>query len=96
LNKSKIGKLVQLSPLNEGEKEESIEDIFYMDIQSFSENKKLMEEFVKEPPEWLQKIGDEQKQHEHLRERVRIQIFERFEYKKPEDFEGYKLFLKEG
>lgn len=95
LNKSKIGQLVQLSPLNEGEKEESIEDIFYMDIQAFSENTELMEEFIKKPPEWLQKIGDEQKQREHLRERVRIQIFERFEYNKPEDFEGYKLFLKE-
>lgn len=95
LNKSKIGKLVQLSPLNAGEKEESIEDIFYMDIRAFSENEELMEEFIKKPPEWLQKIGDEQKQREHLRERVRIQIFERFEYKKTEDFEGYKLFLKE-
>lgn len=95
LNKSKIGQLVQLSPLNEGEKKESIEDIFYMDVQAFSENEELMEEFIKKPPEWLQKIGDEQKQREHLRERVRIQIFERFEYNKPEDFEGYKLFLKE-
>lgn len=95
LNKSKIGKLVQLSPLNEREKEESIEDIFYMDIQAFSENTELMEEFIKKPPEWLQNVGDEQKQREHLRERVRIQIFERFEYSKPTDFEGYKLFLKE-
>jgi len=93
LNKSKIGQFVQLSPLNE--KEESIEDIFYMDIQAFSENSNLMEEFIKKPPEWLQKIGDEQKQREHLQERVRIQIFERFEYNKPEDFEGYKLLLKE-
>jgi len=95
LNKSKIGKLIQLSPLNTSEKDESIEDIFYMDIQAFSENEELMQEFIKKPPEWLQKIGDEQKQREHLLERVRIQIFERFEYEKPKDFEGYKLFLKE-
>ena len=95
LNKSTIGKLVQLSPLTKEEKEESVEDIFYMDMQAFSENDELMEEFIKKPPEWLKQIGDEQKQREHLRERVRIQIFERFEYEKPEDFEGYKLFLKE-
>ncbi len=95
LNKSKIGKFIQLSPLNEEEKEESIEDIFYMDIQAFSENEELMEEFIKKPPEWLKQIGDEQKQREHLRERVRIQIFERFQYNKSEVFEGYKLFLKE-
>jgi len=95
LNKSKVGQFVQLSPLNKGEAKESVEDIFYMDIQAFSENEELMEGFIKKPPEWLQEVGDEQKQREHLRERVRIQIFERFEYKKPEDFEGYKLFLKE-
>lgn len=95
LNKSKIGRLVQLSPLNEGEQKESIEDIFYMDIQAFSENEELMEDFIKKPPEWLQKIGDEQKQREHLRERVRIQIFERFKYEKSEEFEGYKLFIQE-
>ena len=95
LNKTKIGQLVQLSPLNEGEIQESIEDIFYMDIKAFSENTELMEEFIKNPPEWLKEIGDEQKQHEHLQERVRIQIFERFEYNKPADFEGYKLTLKD-
>lgn len=95
LNKSKVGRLIQLLPLNKGEKEESVEDIFYIDIQAFSENEELMKEFIKKPPEWLQKIGDEQKQREHLRERVRIQIFERFEYNKPEDFEGYKLLLNE-
>lgn len=95
LNKTKLGQLIQLSSLNDGEDEKSIEDIFYMDIQAFSENQELMEEFIKKPPEWLQAIGDKQKQREHLRERVRIQIFERFEYNKPADFEGYKLTLKD-
>lgn len=95
LNRAKVGRLVQLSPLNEGEREESVEDIFYINIQAFSENTELMEEFIKKPPEWLQKIGDEQKQREHLQERVRIQIFERFEYNKLGDFEGYKLTLKD-
>ena len=94
-NKSKVGQFTQLSPLNEGENEESVEDIFYMDIQAFSENEELMEECIEKQPEWLQKVGDEQKQREHLQERIRIQILERFGYKQPEDFEGYKLFLKE-
>lgn len=95
LNKTKMGHLVQLSPLNNEEDEKFVEDIFYIDVQSFSENMELMEEFIKKPPEWLQKIGDGQIQREHLQERVRIQIFERFEYNKSEDFEGYKLLLKE-
>jgi len=95
LNKNKIGQLIQLSPLNEGEDESLVKDIFYINIRAFSENNDLMEQFIKKPPEWLKKIGNEQKQREHLQERVLIHIFERFEYNKPKDFEGYKLSLKE-
>ena len=94
LNKNKIGKLIQLSPLNEGEDENLIKDIFYINVQAFSENNDLMEQFIKNPPEWLKKIDNEQKQREYLQERVLIHIFERFEYNKPQDFEGYKLFLE--
>ncbi|HAE62739.1 MAG TPA: hypothetical protein DCG38_10495 [Eubacteriaceae bacterium] len=95
LDKTKLGKIIQLSPLNEGEEEKLIEDIFYMDIQAFSENEELMEQFIKTPPKWLVEIGDGQKQKEYLQERVLIRIFERFELKKHQDFEGYKLSLKE-
>ncbi|MCD6399724.1 hypothetical protein J7L85_02935, partial [candidate division WOR-3 bacterium] len=91
LNKNKIGQLIQFSPLNEGEDEKLVKDIFYMNVQAFSENSDLMEQFIKKPPEWLKKIGNEQKQREHLQERVLIHIFERFEYNKPKDFEGYKF-----
>ena len=94
LNKEKIGKLIQLSPLNKEEDRKLIEDIFYMNIQSFSENKELMEKFIKEPPNWLQGKGDEERQREYLKERVLIQIFERFEFEKVDDFEGYKVILK--
>jgi len=95
LNKNKIGGLIQLSPLNEGEDKNLVKDIFYINVQAFSENNDLMEQFIKKPPEWLKKIGSEQEQREHLQERVLIHIFERFEYNKPKDFEGYKLLLKE-
>lgn len=95
LNKNKIGKLIQLSPLNKGEDKNLVKDIFYINVQAFSENNNLMEQFIKKPPEWLKKIGNEQKQREHLQERVLIHIFERFEYNKPKDFEGYKFLLKE-
>ena len=92
-NKEKMGKLIQLSPLNGSENEKFIEDIFYMDIQAFSENSELMEFFIKSPPTWLKEIGDEKEQREHLKERVRIHLFERFEYEKPENFEGYKVLF---
>lgn len=93
LNKAKFGHIIQEFPINEGENERSIEDIFYINIQVLSENTELLEELIKKPPEWLQKIGDEQNQREYLQERVRIQILERFRFKKSPDFEGYCLFL---
>jgi len=94
LNKTKLGKLMQYSPLDEGENENLKKDIFYINIQSFSENKELMDNFIEKPPEWLQKIGDEQKQREHLQEKASIQIFERFEYVKDSGFQGYSLNLE--
>ena len=94
LNKMKLGKLIQISSLNKGESEDLMEDIFYMKIQSFSEKPELIHGFIKEPPEWLQKIGDEQKQREHLEKKALIQVFERFKYIKDSKFEGYSLNLK--
>ena len=67
-----------------------------MNIQEFSHDKELLRQFLKEPPEWLQKIGSEQEQLEYLKTRVLIQILEKFEYKKPENFQGYKVFVMEG
>ena len=94
LNKIKLGELIQYSPLDEGESENLRKGIFYFNIQSFSENSELMNNFIKEPPEWLQKIEDEQKQREHLQEKALIQIFERFEYVKDIEFQGYSLNLE--
>lgn len=91
LNKTKLGTLIQYSPLNEGESEELNKDIFYINVQAFSENKELMDKSIQEAPEWLQKIGNGEKQREHLQERVLIHIFERYEYSMPKDFEGYLL-----
>ena len=94
LNKMKLGKLIQISPLNKGESEDLMKDIFYMNIQSFSEVPELTNSFIKKPSEWLKKIGDEKKQREHLQEKALIQIFERFKYIKDSEFEGYSLNLK--
>lgn len=64
-----------------------------MNIQEFSEIPDLMDKFIKKPPEWLEKMGDEQKQKEYLRERVLIHIFQRFEFKRHDKFDGYLLRL---
>jgi hypothetical protein len=93
LNKSGLGRLIQYRPLDEGEDERFLNDIFYINVQAFSENPNLTDGLLKNPPEWLKKIGDEETQREHLKERVLIHIFERFEYEKSDKFEGYKMRL---
>jgi len=94
LDKNNVGKLIQLSPLNEGENENLVKDFFYINVQAFSENNDLMEQFIKNPPEWLKNFNREQEQREYLQKSVLIQIFERFGYKKSsENFKGYKILL---
>ena len=95
LNKSRLGKLIQYSPLNRGESSEFKKDIFYINIQPFSDNEELLSDFIEKPPEWLKAIGDKEAQMKHLKTQVLIHIFERFVYNKVEDFEGYILKLKD-
>jgi hypothetical protein len=95
LAKSKLGTLTQYSPLNEGENEELRKDMFYINIQAYSEKPELVKQIIQKPPEWLKKVGDEETQKDYLREKVLIHIFERFEYTTNEEFEGYKLELKD-
>lgn len=94
LNRNKIGRLSQLSPLNKGEKENLVKDIFYMNVQDFSKKPELLDDFLNNPPKWLQEFGDQQKQREHLLERVLVHIYERIEFNKPKEFEGYKIIVK--
>lgn len=91
LDKSKLGKLLQYSPLNPAESKKLKKDIFYMNIQEFSENPDLMDSLIKESPEWLKKMGTEEEQREYLREKVLIKIYERFEFSKHKVFEGYLI-----
>lgn len=95
LSKSKLGMLIQYSPINEGESFEFKKDIFYFNIQPFSGNEELIAEFIEKPTEWLKRIGDREAQIKHLKTRVLIRIFERFYYNKAADFEGYILKLKD-
>ena len=80
LNRNKCAQLAQESPINDGEDSNKITDVFYINIASFSEDIRLMEDFVKMQIDWVKRKGDEQKQREHLQELVLIQIYERFVY----------------
>jgi len=94
LDKTKLGSLVQYSPLNEDEDNNLIRDVFYINVQSFSEDDNLLDNFVKQnPPQWLTDIGTEEEQKEHLKERVLIHVFERFGFVKQENFKGFRIKL---
>ncbi len=80
LNKSRLGRLIQLNPLEEGDHDECLKDVFYMNIRAFSENPELMEEFVANPPQWLKEMGDESWRREYLKEKVLVGIRERLGY----------------
>ena len=93
VDKTTVGRIVQLSPLDENGNPERVEDIFYMDIRAFSHDEQLMNEYIANPTQRLRqehKTDDERR--EYLRGQVLIEIFERFQYEAGNDFEGYILF----
>lgn len=89
LNKNKLGKLIQYSPLKEGENHDLIKNIFYMGIKVFSEDEKLINEFLGNSIDWLKEVGNKEEQKKHLEEKVWIQVLEKYEYKPDDEFEGY-------
>ncbi len=92
-NKEKFGELVQYSPLSEDDDKNLQKDIFYINIRAFSDNDELVEELLNESPDWLKQIGDKEKQRLHLLEHVLVEIYQKFEFKRHPDFEGYLLRL---
>jgi hypothetical protein len=94
VNKSKFGELCQYSPLNIGEDDAYIDDVFYINIQPFSENLALINQYIKKPPKWLVERGDQESQNKYLREHVLVDIYERFEFNPLKDFDCHVTILK--
>ncbi len=94
LDKTKLGRWIQYSPLNQGEKKELVKGVFYMDVQPFSENAELIKNFVAKPPDWLKAQGEEEKQKLYLQKSALINIFEKFEYQTSCDAKGYLLRIR--
>ncbi|HNR44133.1 MAG TPA: hypothetical protein PKH80_03115 [Methanofastidiosum sp.] len=94
LNKSKLGRLIQYSPLNEKE-EKSLKDIFYINIKDLSEDPEILENYILNPSKQLKEIGNKEKQIEYLKTRVIVTILEKFSFEKDANFEGIILKLNE-
>jgi hypothetical protein len=89
LNKDSIGNLVQYSP-NDDELEPKYE-IFYINVEVLSENDELVNKYLSDPPDWLKEIESDKDREDYLKEKVIIQIYERFEYRVTEDMCGLIL-----
>ena len=69
-------------------------DIFFIRVQAFSQDEILTQSLLKETPKWLSEIGTEDEQKRYLQKKVLLQIFERFEFQKHDNFVGYILTSK--
>lgn len=91
LNITKLGQLIQLDPIKKSNDETHRFGYLYLNIQSLNENRKVLKDLIEESPSWLQEIGDQNKQREHLLNKVLIDIYEKYEFKKHQKFKGYVL-----
>ena len=89
LDKTKLGKFIQLSPIDKGESTNLQNDIFLMDIQEFLEESATLNKMLGKPPAWLTGVGNKEKQTKYLQERVLVHIFERFEFSLHKNFIGF-------
>jgi hypothetical protein len=89
LDSTKMGDLIQYSPLNSGENLAEKHGIFYINIKEFSKEPELMNKYISSPPDWLKKIGTVAKQEEYLKQRVLLNLLQRFDLTKNPQFQGY-------
>jgi predicted hydrocarbon binding protein len=79
--------LTQTSP-------EPVNEMISISVQSFAEDRQLLEKFLNNPPPWLVEKGDRQAQEMYLRGRVLIDVFESFEYTNPVVLIGFRINLR--
>lgn len=95
LNKTKMGDLIQHSPLDSLDEEIYQNGYFYINIRSFSDDKKSMKEFLSDPPEWLEKYENRDKKRAYLNTKVLLQIYERIQYKSTNEDQGFIFTLED-
>ncbi len=93
LDSTKLGKLVQFSPLNVDDPVELKKDIFMMSIKDLAEHPDLIDTYIAKPPQWLSDVGDEAAQRKHLQAKAIINLSERFLLSRQNDFEGHVLTI---
>ncbi len=98
LDKTKTGSLIQYIPLFPNEDKSLIADGFLINILDLAnpnnkpDIKSMIESFIKNPFGELKNIENEEERRNYLKGLALIQIYERFEFTKANDFIGYRLY----
>jgi len=91
LHKKKLGKFIQYSPLDKDESKDLQLEFLMINVQPFDPKSDALKKLLDNPPDWLKEVGTREEQSEHLRERILIDVYERFEFKLHEKFVGYVI-----
>ncbi len=91
LDKTKSGKLIQYSLEKIKESDQEIRESFLIKIKTFSSDNSLLEDYLKNPPEWLKEKGDIKNMRDYLLTQAIIQISESLKIEFDEDFIGYNF-----
>jgi hypothetical protein len=60
---------------------EGVERYINIDVQAFEPDSCEEDEIIRNAPEWLKKIGDEEAQRHYIEQRVIVKVFEQFDLK---------------
>ncbi|GAA0735333.1 hypothetical protein [Clostridium oceanicum] len=91
---SKIGKMIQYSPIENEKDQSEVFNYFTIDVQEIVKGSQKEREILENPPNWLIKKGDSNKQSLYIEERVIIQIYERFDFVLEESAPGVRICIK--
>jgi hypothetical protein len=98
LDKTNTGSLTQYTPLFPSEDKNLIMNGFLINILDLANHnnqpdiESMVENFIKNPSGGLKNIENEEERRDYLKGLVLMQIYERFEFAKANDFIGYRLY----
>ena len=93
VNIKSFGKIVQFTPIANENERSLLNDIFFISVRAFSQNETLLKEFLGNPPDWLEKYGNEEDKINHLKELVLVNIYVRYIYEISESYNVYRMKL---
>jgi hypothetical protein len=96
LNQSRIGELDIIPPTDEEKEEFDSNNNLLIKIVAFSDDEELLNSYLKDPPEWLIKKGEEVERRNHMKTLVGVQVYKKTDYHLGEKPIGYVLKMENG